>query len=381
MNPLELHEKLTGKLEIKSAIKIDSKETLSKVYTPGVGEVCLKIKEDEENLWKYTIAGKTVAVISNGTAVLGFGDIGPKAALPVMEGKSAIFNEFAGIPSYPICIDEKDPEKFIEVVKRIALNFAAINLEDIAAPSCFEIEKRLSEELDMPVIHDDQHGTAIVVLAALLGSIDLTKKRDLKIVISGAGAAGTAITKLLLAAKKQNLLTFSEIKVFDSLGLISQDRDNLTPHKQELSKLTNQINFEKFSEGIKNTDVFIGVSAPNSLSSENIRNMNPKPIVFALSNPVPEIMPNLAKEAGAEVVATGRSDFPNQINNALAYPGVFKGLLKNKIKKVSNEHKIAAALAIYNYHKDKLTKENLLPSILDKQIPEIIANNFKQNSN
>ena len=373
MNSLELHEKFKGKLEIKSVIKIDSKEILSKIYTPGVGEVCLKIKEDERNLSKYTIAGKTVAVISNGTAVLGFGDIGPKAALPVMEGKAAIFNEFGGIPSYPICINEKDPEKFIQIVKSIALNFAAINLEDISAPTCFEIEKRLSDELEIPVIHDDQHGTAIVVLAGLLGAVKITEKKDIKITISGAGAAGTAITKLLILAKDKNLLPISEIKVFDSIGLISKDRENLNPHKMELSDLTNQLVTTSFSEGIKDTDVFIGVSAPNSVTVENIKNMNKNPIVFALSNPIPEIMPELAIKAGALIVATGRSDFPNQINNALAYPGVFKGLLENKIRKVTDDHKILAATAIYEYHKNIITKDNILPSMLDRNVPEIIS--------
>ncbi|NBO17530.1 MAG: NADP-dependent malic enzyme [Proteobacteria bacterium] len=376
MSTLELHENSKGKLETKSIFKINSKEILSQVYTPGVGEVCLKIKEDEKNLSKYTIAGKTVAVISNGTAVLGFGDIGPKAALPVMEGKAAIFNEFANINSYPICINEKDPEKFIQIVKSISLNFAAINLEDISAPNCFEIEKRLSEELDIPVIHDDQHGTAIVVLAALLGGVTLTNKKDLKISISGAGAAGTAITKLLLSAKEKNLVSISEIKVFDSNGLISTDRDNLNIYKLEIAKMTNQNAKCSFNEGVKNSDVFIGVSAPNSVTLENIQSMNKSPIVFALSNPVPEIMPEIAYKAGASIVATGRSDFPNQINNALAYPGVFKGLLKNQINKVTDELKIKAALAIYNYHKENLDFQNLLPSILDKKVPEIISNSF-----
>lgn len=377
MNPLELHEKYQGKLEIKSVIPIDSKETLSRVYTPGVGEVCLKIKEDESNLAKYTIAGKTVAVISNGTAVLGFGDIGPKAALPVMEGKSAIFKEFAGINSYPICINEKDPKKFIEIVKSIALNFAAINLEDISAPNCFEIEKTLSEELDIPVVHDDQHGTAIVALAALLGAIEITKKNNLKIIISGAGAAGTAITKILVNAKSKNLLPISEIRVFDSKGLISKDRENLSSNKVEIAELTNQSIFQSFETGIKDTDVFIGVSVPNSLTTEHIKSMNSSPIIFALSNPVPEIMPDLAKEAGATIVATGRSDFPNQINNALAYPGLFKGLLENKIKKVTDEHKLNVAQIIFNYHKDNLSLTNLLPSILDKNIPNKIAESLK----
>lgn len=376
-NSLELHEKYQGKLEFKSLYKIDSKEILSKVYTPGVGEVCLKIKENEENLHKYTIAGKTVAVISNGTAVLGFGDIGPKAALPVMEGKAAIFNELAGINSYPLCINEKDPEKFIQIIKSLALNFAAINLEDISAPTCFEIEKRLSEELDIPVIHDDQHGTAIVVLAALMGAQKLSNKNNLRIAIAGAGAAGTAITKLLLSAQEEKLLSIQEIKVFDTNGLISKDRNNLTSHKIEIAEITNQLKTCNFSDGIKNTDVFIGVSAPNSVTSEHIKSMNENPIVFALSNPIPEIMPDLAISSGAYIVGTGRSDFPNQINNALAYPGVFKGLLTNKIIKISDTHKLNAAKAIYEYNLPNLTNENLLPSILDKNVPKVIASKIK----
>ncbi len=379
MNPLELHEKYQGKLEINSVVPITTKEILAKVYTPGVGDVCLKIKEDESNLSKYTIAGKTVAVISNGTAVLGFGDIGPKAALPVMEGKSAIFKEFAGINSYPLCINEKDPNKFIDIVKSIALNFAAINLEDISAPSCFEIERRLSSELSIPVLHDDQHGTAIVVLAALLGSIYLTKKDNLKIVVSGAGAAGTAITKLLIKAKNENLLSISEIRVFDSKGLISSDRENLPLNKLEIANLTQQTTFVEFNEGIKNFDVFIGVSVPNSITQENIISMNKNPIIYALSNPVPEIMPDLAIKVGAIIVATGRSDFPNQINNALAYPGLFRGLIENKINQVTDSHKISVAQAIFEYHKPYLNYDSILPSILDKSIPIKICETLKKN--
>lgn len=377
MNPLELHEQNKGKLEIKSTVKIDTKEVLSKVYTPGVGEVCLKIKQDESNLHKYTIAGKTIAVISNGTAVLGFGDIGPRAALPVMEGKAAIFNELAGINSYPLCIEEKETEKFIQIVKSIALNFSAINLEDISAPSCFEIEKRLSEELPIPVIHDDQHGTAIVVLSALLGAVELTPKSSLKIGILGAGAAGTAITKILLNARDEKLLSIEEIKVFDSKGLISGSRNDLNKYKLELANLTLQKTAQSFEEGIKNFDVLIGVSSPDSIYETHILNMNKNPFIFALSNPVPEIMPDTAYKAGAKIVATGRSDFPNQINNALAYPGVFKGLLENKITKVTDLHKLNASQAIFNYHKSNLSLDNLLPSILDKEIPRIISKSLK----
>lgn len=374
MDTFEIHAQKTGKLEINSTIEVKDRETLSNIYTPNVGKICMAIKDNPELLKTYTIAGKTVAVISDGTAVLGFGNIGPKAALPVMEGKCVIFKEFAGLNAYPICLDQPDTELFIQTVKSLALNFAAINLEDIAAPQCFEIEKRLSEELDIPIIHDDQHGTAIVSLAALLGATKLTSKKDLTISISGAGAAGTAITKLLLAAQSENLLSIKEIRVFDSKGLISLDREDLNKYKLELAEITNQKKFTIFTEGIKNSDVFIGVSVAGALKPEHIKSMNSQPIIFALANPNPEIMPEEAKSAGASIVATGRSDFPNQINNALAYPGMFKGLLKAKINKVSNAHKLAAAKAIFEYNLATLDENNILPSILDKKIPNIIAN-------
>lgn len=373
MNPLELHKTYQGKLNISSVTPIDSKEMLSTVYTPGVGQVCMAIKDDPQTLRDYTIAGRTVAVISDGTAVLGFGNIGAKAALPVMEGKSAIFKEFAGIQSYPICIEEQDPEKFINIVKSIAMNFAAINLEDIAAPKCFDIEKRLSEELDIPVIHDDQHGTAIVTLAALLGAVKLTGKTGLNIALAGAGAAGTAIIKLLSAANNEGILNINQIKAFDSKGLVSLDRTDLNPYKLELAQLTKQENSQSFDEGIRGMDLFIGVSVANSLTESHIKSMASQPIVFAMANPTPEIMPDLAHNAGAYITATGRSDFPNQINNALAYPGVFKGLLAGGIKKVSFKHKLAAAKAIYEYNIENLAIDNLLPSILDKQVPVVVA--------
>jgi malate dehydrogenase (oxaloacetate-decarboxylating) len=290
-----------------------------------------------------------------------------------MEGKCVIFKEFAGIDAYPLCIEEQDPEKFIAIVKSLAMNFAAINLEDISAPKCFDIEKRLSDELNIPIIHDDQHGTAIVCLAALLGAVRLTGKKQLKIAVSGAGAAGTAITKLLLNAKEEGLLDIAELKVFDSQGLISTGRNDINKYKVELAELTGQSKIESFEEGIKGMDIFIGVSVANSVTQEHVKSMNENPIVFALANPTPEIMPDLAKEAGAIIVATGRSDFPNQINNALAYPGVFKGLLAAKINKVTPAHKIAAAKAIYEYNLKDLNENQILPSILDKNIPSLIA--------
>jgi malate dehydrogenase (oxaloacetate-decarboxylating) len=373
MDTFEIHSQNTGKLTINSVIPVNDRETLSNIYTPNVGKICMAIKDEPELLKKYTIAGKTVAVISDGTAVLGFGNIGAKAALPVMEGKCVIFKEFAGIDAYPLCIEEQDPEKFIAVVKSLAMNFAAINLEDISAPKCFDIEKRLSDELNIPIIHDDQHGTAIVCLAALLGAVRLTGKKQLKIVVSGAGAAGTAITKLLLNAKDEGLLDIAELKVFDSQGLISTGRNDINKYKIELAELTGQTKTESFEEGIKGMDVFIGVSVANSVTQEHVKSMNTDPIVFALANPTPEIMPDVAKEAGAFIVATGRSDFPNQINNALAYPGVFKGLLAAQINKVTPAHKIAAAKAIFEYNLKDLSENQILPSILDKNIPSLIA--------
>lgn len=373
MDSLQLHKTYRGKLNISSAVPIIDRETLSTVYTPGVGNVCMVIKNAPETLRDYTIAGRTVAVISDGSAVLGFGNIGAKAALPVMEGKSAIFKEFAGIQSYPLCIEEQDTEKFISIVKSIAMNFAAINLEDIAAPQCFVIEKRLSEELDIPVIHDDQHGTAIVTLAALLGAIDITHRTSVSVAILGAGAAGTAIARLLHSADEQHVLTLSSLKVFDTKGLISTDRTDLNEFKRELAVLTQQKETASFESGLNGVDVVIGVSVAGAITVQHIQAMNKHPIVFALANPTPEIMPNIAQEAGAEIVATGRSDFANQINNALAYPGIFKGLLDGNIRHVAMQHKVAAAKALYEYNKPQLSLEKILPSILDKNVPEVVS--------
>lgn len=378
MDVFEIHKLNRGKLRIESTIEVNDREMLSQIYTPNVGKICMAIKDDPGLLSEYTIAGKTVAVISDGTAVLGFGDIGPKAALPVMEGKCVIFKEFAGINAYPICLDEKDPEKFINIVKSMALNFAAINLEDICAPKCFEIEKRLSEELPIPVIHDDQHGTAIVTLAALMGALRLTGRKNVKIVVAGAGAAGNAITKLLVNLEKE--MHIAEIGVYDTKGLLATDRNDLDIYKHELALLTRQTKTNLFESGIRGADVFIGVSAANSLSKQMVKSMAKKPIVFALANPIPEIMPELALAAGAEIVATGRSDFDNQINNALAYPGVFKGLLASGVKKADIELKIAASKAIFEYNLPNLTKLNLLPSILDKKIPDIITKTIMEMS-
>jgi len=374
MDTFELHSKHTGKLSIESIIQIEDKDTLSNIYTPNVGKICMAIKENPELIKKYTIAGKVVAVISDGSAVLGFGNIGPKAGLPVMEGKCVIFKELAGIDAYPLCLAVKSSEEFIQTVKNLALNFAAINLEDIAAPQCFEIEDRLSNELDIPVIHDDQHGTSIVVLAALMGAQHITGKTNLKIIVSGAGAAGTNIVKIINAASNSNMLSISSLKAFDSKGLISKSRVDLTPMKIELANITDQNLIQSIEKGLIDADVFIGVSVAGALTVEMVKSMSTKPIIFALANPEPEIKPEEAILAGAEIVASGRSDYPNQINNALAYPGMFKGLLKANVKKVTMEHKLAVAKALFEYQKPNMSKETLLPSILDRNVPDVIAN-------
>lgn len=365
----EIHKKNTGKLEIVSTVKVETRDDLSQIYTPNVGKICMAIKDNPDTARDYTIAGKMVAVISDGSAVLGFGNIGPKAALPVMEGKCVIFKEFAGLNAFPICLDTQDTEEIIKIVKALSVNFAAINLEDISAPRCFDIEQRLNDELPIPIIHDDQHGTAVVTLAALMGAVKLTERKDLRVVVAGAGAAGNAITRLILASE----LPVTDVKLFDSKGLVSTDRADLDKYKMEMALLTKQDKTMSISEGLVGADVFIGVSAPNSLTGEMIKTMADKPIVFAMANPVPEIMPDIAKEAGAYIVATGRSDFNNQINNALAYPGVFKGMLEAKLTRATIEVKLTTAKAIFEYNLPTLTEDNLLPSILDKKVPEMIA--------
>lgn len=383
---LSLHTKTIGKLTISSTIPINSMEVLSKVYSPGVGEVVKEIEQNPEEIKKYTIAGKTVAVISNGTAVLGYGDVGARAALPVMEGKCAIFKEFAGIDAFPICIDEKDPNKFIEIVKSFGFNFAGINLEDISAPNCFYIEEKLQEALDIPIVHDDQHGTAIVTLASLMGALELrvlevkydSNKTKKKIIIIGAGAAGLATTKLLIEAQKEGLIPPFEIGVIDSKGLVSLDREDLNPYKLEIAQITNQTKFVSMEEYIHDSLVFIGLSKGGLLTPELMSTMSPSPIIFALANPIPEIMPEIALENGAFVVATGRSDYPNQINNALAYPGLFKGAIKNGINKIEVKHKLKVAKAIYKYHHKNLSKDSILPAILDKKVVDLISEELKQ---
>ena len=368
---LEMHEKLKGKISVVSKKKLETKEDLSTAYTPGVAEPCRKINENPEDVYKYTIKGNTVAVISDGSAVLGLGNIGPEASIPVMEGKAVLFKEFADIDAFPICLAKQDIEKTIETIKNISPIFGGINLEDIKAPECFEIESQL-QDLGIPVMHDDQHGTAIVVLAGLINSLKLKDldKEEAKVVISGAGAAGIATTNLLLkyGFKSENLT------LIDSKGTLNNQRTDLNKYKKEIAKLTNPSS-NNLEEAIKNSDIFIGVSKPNILTKEMIQSMNEKPIIFALSNPNPEIMPNLAKEAGAFIIATGRSDFPNQVNNVLAFPGVFKGALEIRAKNITDEMKLAAAEALASSIKPEINK--ILPYALDKSIVPNIAESVK----
>lgn len=367
---LKKHREWQGKIEIKSKVKITTSKDLSIAYTPGVAEPCKEIARNEEKIYEYTMKSNTVAVVTDGSAVLGLGDIGPKAALPVMEGKALLFKEFADINAFPVCLDTKDPEKIIETVKIIAPAFGGINLEDIAAPKCFLIEERLKKELDIPVFHDDQHGTAIVVLAGLINSLKIVGKdpQKIKVVINGAGAAGIAIAKLLLKFGIEN------ITLCDKNGILHEDENWLNFAQKEISKKTNPENLRgDLKKAIRGADVFIGVSAGNVVSTDMIKSMNTDPVVFAMANPIPEIMPDLAKEAGAKIVGTGRSDFPNQINNVLAFPGIFKGALKCR-KQITDKMKIAAAYAIAEIVSEKeLSTDKILPKPFEAGIADKVA--------
>lgn len=377
---LALHKKHSGKIEIKGKIPVRNKEDLSLAYTPGVGQVCLEIFKDPKKVYDYTIKKNMVAVVSDGSAVLGLGNLGPQGAIPVMEGKALLFKEFANVDAFPICLDTQDTEEIIKAVKQIAPVFGGINLEDISAPRCFEIEERLRKELNIPVMHDDQHGTATVVLAGLINSLKLrkTKKEDVKILINGVGAAGTAITKMLIE------YGFKKIIVVDSRGIVSLDRDDLNDEKKSLLKFIKEKTgiYEKISgdliTAIKERDIFIGVSKAGLLTKEMIKMMNEKPIIFALANPIPEIMPDEAKSAGAFIVATGRSDFPNQLNNVLGFPGIFRGILDNKIKQFEQEMFVKAAEALAKCVK-KPTVDCILPKPFDKGIVKAVARTFKNN--
>lgn len=368
---LKISQEKGGKLEIKSKVPVQSREDLAIAYTPGVAEVSSTIAKNENAVYDYTSKKNTVAVVTDGSAVLGLGNIGPEAALPVMEGKAILFKEFAGIDAIPICLDTQDTEAIISHIKAIAPTFGGINLEDIAAPRCFEIESRLKEELDIPVFHDDQHGTAIVVLAALFNALKLTKKdlSEVEIVVNGGGAAGIAITKKLLAAGAKDVL------LVDKTGIISSDASDLAERHREIAQVTN-LSHKKgdLHEALKGADVFIGVSAPNVLDPEWIQDMNEKPILFPMANPTPEVMPDAAKEHGAFITGTGRSDFSNQINNVLAFPGIFRGALDSRASDITDEMQIAAAKGIAAViSKDELSADYIIPDVFHPDVVDIVA--------
>ena len=368
---LKLCEENHGKLSVVSKVPVTTREELSTAYTPGVGQPCLEINKDKHNVYKYTIKSHTVAVVSDGTAVLGLGDIGPEAAMPVMEGKSVLFKEFGGVDAFPICLDTKDTEEIIKTVKYLAPTFGGINLEDISAPRCFEIETRLKEELDIPVFHDDQHGTAIVVSAGLINAVKIVNKKieDLKVVISGAGSAGISICKLIMS------LGVKDVVLVNSKGAVCEGDERLNPAQAAMALITNR-NHEKGSlaDVMKGKDVFIGVSAPGIVTREMVASMAKDPIVFAMANPVPEIMPDEAKAAGAAIVATGRSDFPNQINNVLVFPGIFRGALMVEAKQIVEEMKLAAAKAIASLvSEEELNAEYIIPGVFDKRVAEVVS--------
>ena len=372
---LKMHEEWNGKLETTAKAHVDTREDLAIAYTPGVAEPCKVIAEDPEAAYKYTIKANTVAVVSDGSAVLGLGNIGALAAMPVMEGKAVLFKEFGGVNAVPICLDTQDTEEIIRTVVNIAPAFGGINLEDISAPRCFEIETRLKELLNIPVFHDDQHGTAIVVLAGIINALKVTgkKKEDCRVVINGAGSAGIAIAKLLLT------YGFSHIIICDSKGIISRSAENLSPVKEEIAQVTNPEDLKgTLADALKGADISIGVSAPGVVTGEMVSSMNKDAILFALSNPVPEIMPDLAKAAGAKVVGTGRSDFPNQVNNVVAFPGIFKGALEGRASQITEEMKLAAAEAIAGLVSDnELNEDNILPQPFDPRVADTVSQAVK----
>lgn len=366
---LALHKKLGGKLRIQSAAPIKNRADLSLVYTPGVGAVSTYVAKNKDKAREYTMKGRTVAVISDGSAVLGLGNIGALGALPVMEGKAALFKTFADIDAVPIVLDTQEPDEIVETVIRIAPAFGGINLEDFAAPKCFDIERRIIERLNIPVMHDDQHGTAIVVLAGLINALKVVKKKmsDVRIVVSGAGAAGVAVTYLLRAAGAKHIL------ILDSKGLIGVHREDLSRHKMELAGFTNPMNLAgNLQDALTDADVLIGVSGPGLATAKDIKLMNKDAIVFALANPMPEIMPDEAKKGGARVVATGRSDFPNQLNNSLAFPGIFRGAIDHKVTRITETMKLKAAKALAALT-PKPTAEKILPDMFDKRVAKAVA--------
>lgn len=372
---LLLHEQWNGKLETVSKTPVKSREDLSLAYTPGVAEPCKVIAQDKEAAYKYTMKANTVAVVSDGSAVLGLGNIGPYAAMPVMEGKAVLFKEFGGVNAVPICLDTQDTEEIIKAVTYLAPGFGGINLEDISAPRCFEIEERLKEILDIPVFHDDQHGTAIVVLAGIINALKVVNKRkeDCKVVVNGAGSAGIAITRLLLT------YGFSNIIMCDKVGIVSKNTEGLNWMQEKMAEVTNPNNETGLlSDALKGADIFVGVSAPGIVSAEMVASMNKDSILFAMANPVPEIMPDVAKAAGARVVGTGRSDFPNQVNNVVAFPGIFKGALEGRATQITEEMKLAAANAIASLVPDtELNEDNIMPEAFNPKVAELVAEAVK----
>lgn len=365
------HREWKGKIEVVSTVPLTNKQDLSLAYTPGVAEPCLEIEKNKDLVYEYTRKWNLVAVVTDGTAVLGLGDIGPEAAMPVMEGKCVLFKNFANVDAFPILIDTKDTEKIIETVKLISPTFGGINLEDIGAPRCFEIEQRLKKELDIPVFHDDQHGTAIVVIAGVINALRLVKKdvKDVTVVVNGAGAAGTAITNMLIN------LGVKDILLCDRQGILYPGAPYNDPHKEVMSKITNKNNKQGLlKDAMVGADVFIGVSAANTLTEEMVKSMNRDAIVFAMANPVPEIMPDIAKKGGARIVGTGRSDFPNQVNNVLAFPGIFRGALDVRAKEINEEMKLAAAHAIAELiTEEELHEEYIIPNAFDLRVADKIA--------
>ena len=373
---LMMHEKWQGKIETTAKSHVNSREDLAIAYTPGVAEPCKVIAKDKEAAYTYTIKSNTVAVVSDGSAVLGLGNIGALAAMPVMEGKAVLFKEFGGVNAVPICLDTQDTEEIIKTVVNIAPAFGGINLEDISAPRCFEIEERLKELLDIPVFHDDQHGTAIVVLAGIINAMKVTgkNKEDSKVVVNGAGSAGVAITKLLLT------YGFKHITMCDINGIIGKDSPNLNWMQQKMVEVTNlEGKAGTLADALKGADIFVGVSAPNIVTQEMVASMNQDAILFAMANPVPEIMPDLAKAAGAKVVGTGRSDFPNQVNNVVAFPGIFKGALEGRATQITEEMKLATAKAIASLvSDDELNENNILPEAFDPRVADVVSRAVKE---
>ena len=372
---LQLHEEWNGKIETVSKTPVKSREALSLAYTPGVAEPCKVIANDPEAAYKYTMKSNTVAVVSDGSAVLGLGNIGPLAAMPVMEGKAVLFKEFGGVNAVPICLDTQDTEEIIKAVTYLAPAFGGINLEDISAPRCFEIEERLKATLNIPVFHDDQHGTAIVVLAGIINGLKVVgkQKEDCKVVVNGAGSAGVAITKLLLTYGFKNVI------MCDKVGIVGKNTKGLNWMQQKMTEVTNPNNETgSLADALKGADIFVGVSAPNIVTSEMVASMNKDSILFAMANPVPEIMPDVAKAAGARVVGTGRSDFPNQVKNVVAFPGIFKGALEGRATQITEEMKLAAALAIAGLvPESELNEDNIMPEAFNPKVAEVVAEAVK----